>query len=331
MISLNLKKITKRLLRPLYYSGIAYRVFSLIEKMTGYTIERHRVLREIGYYPNLQNPKSFNEKILWKKIYDRNPLLPIVADKYRVRKYIREVLGDKEAKKILVPLFYVTDNPRTIPFDSLEGEYVIKPNHLSHKIILAEDIDKQKRYTVIDGCSKSVLPDSRQTRDEIIDTCREWLTIKHGFYKHEWAYQPIKRKILVERLLRDNSRNIPANYNFSILHGKCQLIAVFYNKFDDRSIAKYTPEWEYLDLQSRLRQASYEEKPENLESMLELAELLGKPFDFIRVDLYSVDDKIYFSELTNYPLSGTLYYNQVSFDFEIGSKWTIVPNYWKYQ
>ena len=329
MVSLNLKKITKRLLRPLYYSDIAYRVFALVEQMTGYTIERHRVLREIGYYPNLKNPKSFNEKILWKKIYDRNPLLPIVADKYRVRKYIREVLGDKEAKKILVPLFYVTDNPRTIPFDSLEGEYVIKPNHLSNKIILAEDIDKQRRYTVIDGRSKSVLPDSRQTRDEIINTCREWLTIKHGFYKHEWAYQKIKRKILVEKLLRGTVGKFPVDYKFHVFNGKCYSIGVIYDRFGDKSIARYTSDWKYINIKGNIRQADFREKPENLKAMVGLAELLGKTFDYIRVDLYLLDNHIYFGELTNYPVSGVFLYDPVSYDYKLGSKWTLVPNYWK--
>ena len=324
-----IKKTVKKLLRPLYYSYIGYKVFSFIEWLTGYKIERHRICKLIGYYPNLKNPQSYNEKILWKKIYDRNPLLPIVSDKYRVREYLKDVLGQKQAQKITVPLLYVTDKPDSIAFDSLAEEYVIKPNHASGMIILAENIEKQKRYTIVDGKKTAILFDCKAAREEIVKVCKKWLSTPYGLHKHEWAYQKIKRKIIIEKLLYDNSGKTPANYNFVVFHGKCNLILVIYERFDDKSIARYTPEWEYLNVKSISRQADYGKKPENLRSALDLVELLGKPFDFIRVDLYLTDNKIYFGELTNYPMSGAEYFNPVSFDFDLGSNWKLVSKYWK--
>jgi hypothetical protein len=321
--------IIKKLLRPIYYSYTGYKVFDLVGKLTGYKKERQRILKSIGYYPNLKNPQSFNEKVLWKKFYDRNPLLPITTDKYKVREYLREVLGEKEAEKILVPLYYVTDKPENIPFDSLPEEYIIKPNHACAMIILAENIEKQKRYTIIDDHKITILSDCKQTRNEIINICKKWLSKPYGFHSYEWAYQSIKRKIVIEKLLRDNCGNIPVNYEFSVFHGKCHSLSVFYNRFYDASSARYTPEWEYLNVRGSLRQADYEKKPENLKSMIDLAELLGKPFDYIRVDLYLVDNQIYFSELTNYFNSGGTLFNPESFDFEFGSKWKVVPWYWK--
>ena len=304
-------------------------MFNLVERLTGYKKEKQRFFRSLGYYPNLKSPQSFNEKVIWKKIYDRNPLLPIISDKYNVREYVKEVLGEKEAEKILIPLLYVTDKPENIPFDTLPEEYIVKPNHASGMSILAENIEKQKRYTIIDSHKTTILSGCTQTRNDIIKVCKKWLSTPYGFHQLEWAYQKIKRKIVIEKLLRDSSGKIPDDYKFLMFHGKCHLITVWYDRFTDLNKALYTPEWESINVRASTRQADYKKKPENLKSMIDLAELLGKPFDFIRVDLYLVDSRIYFGELTNYPSSGAIPFNPVSFDFELGSKWKVVPKYWK--
>jgi len=319
----------KRLLRPIYCSYTGYIMFDLAQRLTGYKKERMRFFTSLGYCPDLKNPQSFNEKVLWKKIYDKNPLLPIVSDKYRVRDYIRDVLGEKEAEKILVPLLYATANPESIPFDTLPEEYIIKPNHACEMSIFAEDVEQQRRYTIIDGHNTATLFDCKAARDEIVRVCKSWLLTPYGFSQHEWAYQKIKRKIVIEKLLRDSEGKIPDDYMIFIFHEKCQLIQVFYDKFIGKSLSFYTPGWKYINVRGRTRQADCKKKPENLKSMIDIAELLAKPFDFIRVDLYLIDNRIYFGELTNYPTSGLLKYNPASFDFELGSKWKLVPGYWK--
>jgi hypothetical protein len=323
------KTFIKKLLKPLYYSYPGYMVYDFINRLTVYKRERQRICKAIGYYPNLKNPQSFNEKILWKKVYDRNPILPVSADKYMVRQYLKEVLGKKEAEKILVPLSYVTNKPETIPFDNLSEEYVIKPNHASGMIILAEDIEGERRYSVIDGQKTTILSNCAQARDEIINVCKSWLSMAYSFHFHEWAYQRIKRRILIEKLLRGNNGKIPEEYKFRVFHGKCHYITVWYDRFIDLRRGLYTPEWEQIDVKTSTRQADYKKKPENLKYMIELSELLGKPFDFVRVDLFSVNNQTYFGELTNYPASGSIPFKPVSFDFELGSKWKIIPNYWK--
>jgi hypothetical protein len=320
----------KKLLRSICYSYFGYEMFHMVEKLTGYKIEKRRFFSKLGYYPDLKNPHSFNEKVLWKKIYDRNPLLPIISDKYKVREYLKEVLGEKEAKKILIPLFHVTDNPENIPFDNLLEEYIIKPNHASGMSILAENIEKQKRYTIVQGKKTTILSDCNSTREKIIEVCKKWLSIPYNLYKNEWAYQKIKRKIVIEKLLRDKSGKTPVDYKFKVFHGKCQLIQVIYDRFVDINRGWYTPGWNYINVKGSIRQAGCEKKPENLKYMIDLAELLGKPFDFIRVDLYSVDSYIYFGELTNYPMSGLTPFNPASYDFELGSKWKLIPGYWKH-
>ena len=136
----------------------------------------------------------------------------------------------------------------------------------------------------------------------------------YGLHRHEWAYQKIKRKILIEKLLRDSSGKIPVDYKFLVFHGKCHFIQVWHDRFMDLNRAWYTSEWKYLNVQGRTKQAEYQGKPENLQSMIDLAELLGKPLDYIRVDLYLLDNHIYFGELTNYSSSGGIPFNPISFD-----------------
>jgi len=138
------QNIIKKILRPIYYSYTGYKIFNFIKKLAGYKEEKQLFFNLLGYYPNLKNPQSFNEKVLWKKLYDRNPIIPIVSDKYMVRQYLKNVLGEREAEKILIPLLYVTDKPETIPFNSLPEEYVIKANHASGWYILAESTGEQK-------------------------------------------------------------------------------------------------------------------------------------------------------------------------------------------
>ena len=291
-------------------NSLQWLAFSALERLTGYRKEKRKFKRASGYEINLKNPLSFEEKIVWKKIYDRNPLLPIITDKYMVRGYLKDILGEGDAEKILVPLFYVTDKPETIPFDNLPQEYIIKPNHASHRYIIVE------KPKAVD-------------RGQIISKCREWLIEPYGLRMHEWAYQKIKRKIVVEKLLRDESGNFPIDYKFYVFHGKCHLIQVVYGMLADKSFGYYTPEWEYLNIQRLVKSAERKPRPRSLGSMIGLAESLGAHFDFISVDLYLFNDKIYFGELTNYTGSGYFSWDPKSFGFELGEKWKIVPGYWK--
>lgn len=289
--------------------------FNLRERLTGYRREK-RIFKEIrGYKLDLKNPVSYSEKVVWKKIYDRNPLLPIVADKYRVRQYLKDVLEEQEAEKILIPLLYVTDRPETIPFDDLPEEYIIKANHGSGMNIIVE------KTSPVD-------------RKQIMAQCRKWLSKPYGLKKHEWAYQGIKRKIVIEKLLRDENGKIPADYKFLVFHGRCREIQVIYERFANISIGWYAPEWNYLNIKGKekwKKTADYMEKPAQLDSMTALAELLGAPFDFIRVDLYLANNRVYFGELTNYPNSGRHSFSPVAHDYELGAKWRIVPEYWKHR
>jgi hypothetical protein len=296
----------------LYIIFIAMRAYSLylINTIFNYQLERRKFYKKLGYPLNLQNPQSFNEKIIWKKIYDRNPLLPITADKYQVRSYLKEVLGEKRAEEILIPLLYVTDQPKTIPFEKLPSSFIIKPNHASGLRIIVRD--------------------GHYNQTEIIKTCKRWLKTPYGLEKLEWAYQPLKRKIVIEKLLLDEDRKIPKDFKFHMFYGKCKLINVFFNRIDNPSGSFFDEVWNLLPVQkSSHPQGPRVQKPKNYEIVLEIAEKLSKPFDYIRVDLYNLNGKIYFGELTHYPTSGMGIFEPSSFDFELGKYWELKTGYWE--
>jgi len=284
--------------------------FYFLNKISNYQLEKIRFYKKVGYQLNLKNPKSYNEKIIWKKINDRNPLLPVTSDKYKVRSYLRKVLGEEKAKDILIPLLYVTDQPETIPFERLPSAFIVKPNHTSGLHIIVENGNYNKK--------------------KMIKTCRRWLKTPYGLEKLEWAYQPIKRKIIIEKLLRDDDGNIPNDFMFYMFHGKCKLVRVVFDRKNNPSVSSYDEKWNFLPVKKTTRpQGPKIKKPKNYEIMLEFAEKLSEAFDYVRVDLYNLNGKIYFGELTHYPTSGMTKFETPSFDFELGKYWKIKPKYWK--
>lgn len=277
-----------------------------LNKLTNYKIEREIFRKKTGYKPNLKDPKSFNEKIIYKKRKDRNPLLPITADKERVRKYIKKVLGKEEAEKILIPLIHVTDKPETIPFEKLPKNFIIKANHASGRNIIVRDGKFDKK--------------------EIIKKCKEWLKMPYRLGKLEWAYQPIKRKIIIEKLITDKNGNIPRDYKFFVFNGKCKLVQIDFDrrtKDKEHTRSLYDGNWNYIDASLKYPQGKRVKKPTNFNEMKSLAEKLGNSFNFIRADFYSVGEKIRFGEITHYPGSGREYFKPKLLDFELGKEWDL--------
>jgi hypothetical protein len=282
------------------------------DKLFSYKALKEEFLDKNGYALNLDSPQSYNEKLIWKKLYDRNPLLTVTADKYLVRSYIRQLLGNEEAEKILVPLYHVTDNPDTIPFDELPERFVVKPNHGS------------KMHWIITGGKEKL-------KDRIREKCRKWLHSNHGLYDHQWAYRNIKRKIIVEKLLLTDDYYLPMDYKLFCFHGKGRYFRISKNRFGKEDLnAYYDTEWNFLPVKNHgyAMMNKILPRPSNLEHIIELAEKLAVNLDAVRVDLFCFDKKIYFGELTHYHASGLSRFEPVSFDFELGSYWKIKKNYW---
>ena len=281
------------------------------DKLQNYKNLKSLFQKKMKYELNLASPLSYNEKIIWKKLFDRNPLLTVTADKYKVRSYIRQVLGEDKANEILVPLYYVTEKPESIPFNDLPEKFVVKPNHGSqmHRIV-------RNRNHI--------------NNDDIVRECKLWLKTHYGLYGYEWAYRNIKRMILVEKLLETNSGELPNDYKFYCFHGKCKIVRVTKNRFGSDIISGYyDTDWKLLQAAIPGNVSNkFFEKPAKLHEMINLAEKLAEPFDYVRVDLYNLGGRIFFGELTHYEASGLARLEPESFDFMLGKYWNIKSEYW---
>ncbi|GGZ70410.1 ATP-grasp fold amidoligase family protein [Algibacter mikhailovii] len=235
---------------------------------------------------DLDNPRTLNEKIVWLELHDRTPLHTICADKYAVRNYIKEKIGNK----YLVPLYYQTKRPEDIVPENLpEPPFIIKANHDSDGGVFVknkENIEWHKvRTSLRRRLSKNYYPQSKQ-----------------------WQYKNIEPCIIVEKLLLDRNGNIPNDYKVHCFNGKVNMISVDVGRDSDDHYrnwynAKWQREpyaWSSSKGEGKKTDPSDEDvdKPLTLDEMIVLSEKLSKPFCYVRVDWYDVDGKLYFGELT---------------------------------
>lgn len=287
------------------FNAIGGPCFNLLEKFLGYPILKIRFKRRTGYKLNLKDPTSFNEKINLKKVKDRNPLLTVVADKHRVRGYIADIIGQEKADEICIPHLHVTDDPRTIPFDELPDEYVIKTNHRS-------------------GANLIVEKDHFVDRRAIIRNFTNQLKIPYARFKHEWGYLNIPRKVLIEPLIRDEEGRLPVDYKLHMISGRCVMIHVHHGLCDDwdnQTCTVFDRDWVRQDVFWNHPPRDHVPRPDGLDEMIAIAEALARPLDMVRVDFFSMNGRLYFGEMTNYPYSGFSKVSPRDYELYIGSLW----------
>lgn len=256
---------------------------------------------QLGYWPDIQNPTTFNEKIAHRKLYTDKEIFSVVEDKWNVRKYVKDRINEG----ILPEVYHVTTDPETIPFDELPAEYVIKPTHMSGPVMFVEEGDT---------------PD----KDNIKQSCCEWLNSTYGETKEEYWYQRIQPRIIVEERLYDKEHGVPPDYKFYVFDGEVKYVHTDLNRFSGRSMRFYTRDWEALSVRKSGNQlAPTVDKPEAYSKMIKIAEQLGQEFSFIRVDLYNLGDRIVFGEMTVAPASGAGKFVPQEYDYKFGSLWEI--------
>jgi TupA-like ATPgrasp len=254
-----------------------------------------------GAYPNLLFPKTFSEKVVHRSLFDRRPILRQFADKFAVRTYVAERLGDQ----ILPRLYWVTETPDNIPFAQLPNRFVVKPTHGAGWIRIVRD--------------KSALD-----IEDLIRECRFWLS--QNFYERwgERVYKDIPRRILVEEFLSDGSADVPADYKLFVFHGRVEIIGAIYDRFANTSHCICDRDWNALKVglgYPLVEDAKRPPAPRHLAEMIGAAETLGRGIDFVRVDFYDTPDQIYFGEITTTPAAGLLPFHPAAFDRRLGSLW----------
>lgn len=258
----------------------------------------------IGKELNLDNPQTFNEKLQWLKLYDRKPEYTTMVDKYRVRKYIAEKLGEE----YLIPLLGVWDDPEEIDFDKLPNQFVLKCNHNSG---LGMCICKDKTKLDI----KKVKKDLRKG-------------LKQDYYLtgREWPYKNVPRRVIAEKYMVDESGTELKDYKVFNYNGEPRLIEVDYGRFTKHMRNLYSTDWDYIEgeIEFPTDQAHSIPRPEKLEEMLELSRKLSVGIPHVRTDFYSINGRIYFGEMTFYHGSGMEHFRPEELGEKLGN-WIILP------
>ena len=255
---------------------------------------------KLGRKCNLKNPKRWTEKLQVYKMYYRNPLLPQCVDKYEVRKFVE----GKGCAENLVKLYGIWDYASDIDFSRLPSSFVLKTTNGGggEDVVLVRDkesCDLKENASILDG-----------------------KRVKEVNGGREWAYTGItKPRIIAEELLVNKENPEAGVEDFKILcfHGRPHYIIVDKDRYIDHKRNFYTTSWERVNVTTDHEQFETPyPKPSNLQEMLDVAKKLSADFPFVRVDLYNVDGKIFFGELTFSPWTGYVQFTPDEFDFILG-------------
>ncbi|WP_435550554.1 ATP-grasp fold amidoligase family protein [Desulfobacterium sp. N47] len=259
--------------------------------------------RVYHFWPDFVNPKRFSEKLWSRMLHNRNQLFTEISDKLLVRDYISKKVGGE----YLIPLLWSGDNPKEIPFDDLPSKFVIKTNH---------------------GCGYNIIVNDNKQLDREKTTLqlRKWLNNNFGqdtFLGIAWGYKNIIPTIIIESFIEQNSK-APVDYKFYCFSGCVEVLTVHFDRFNEHMTKAFDRNFEPYKFRSDFKQYEGEcKKPPNFEAMVKFAESLSEEFDFMRVDLYSLENKIYFGELTPYPAGVSSFrgLDLMSLDYALGEKW----------
>ena len=242
---------------------------------------RRRFKATLGYAGDFENPKTYQEKVQFRKLYGNHAFYASVADKYRVRSYVAAKVGDK----YLIPLLGAYDRLHSSVFDKLPEQFIIKANH---------------------GCKwhQVVYDKSKLDIDKAVRRFNKLCQRRFGWKSGERHYSFIQPKIIIEQLLRDVRGELPWDYSFFCYHGPGGFDYSFAIVSPDGKSAAFKKDWTLLETDMSEHELAPHLGPANFEVMVQVAKDLSADFDFVRVDLYTVEDKVYFGELTCTPHQG---------------------------
>lgn len=256
---------------------------------------------------NLKNPVRYTEKLQYLRlfVYPKNPLVSKAAGRAGVREYLTE----KGFEKYLIPIYGVFDKFDDIDFDKLPDQFVMKCTHAC-------------------AFNQIVLNKTIFNKEESRKKFNKWLKTNYGKKTVERHYSPIKPQIIIEKYL-GSAEKLPVEYKIHVFNGKAKYMYVVTGRGKDIRYNNYYIDWTPFDGAQFNGWKKREEGvpvPSNWKEMVQLAEEMAKDFPFVRVDLYNIDGKIYFSELTFTPAKGTLIFDDDKADYEIG-EWLDIKNY----
>jgi TupA-like ATPgrasp len=299
------KEIPINLFRMRFRLKIPSRLANAAERLERWLpdalVVRLQYLIKIGKLPDVRNPKGFNEKIAWRKLFQRNPRFTILADKYLAKREVEKCIG----AEYIIPTLWAGEDPCNIPFERLDPPYVIKPNHAS-------------------GGHVFIRSRAQVSGPTILNPVLAHLRIDFWKVHREWGYKDIKRLVIVEPWLEPNEGSALPDYKFFVYDGHVHFIQVDLNRFGHHVRAIFDRHWRELPVTFVYpRPEVTPQKPLQLKKMLGIAEKLGAGFDFVRVDLYAPAGRVFFGEMTFYPEGGLGQFDPPIWDCLFGRPWIL--------
>lgn len=257
----------------------------------------------MDYKLDLDNPRTFNEKLQWLKLNDHNPLYTKLVDKYTVKDYVAKKIGASH----VIPTLGAWDSVDDIECGSLPQQFVLKCNHDSGGLVICKD---KSQFDVKKAIK--VLSDS----------------FSFDFYKagREWPYKGVKRKVIAEKYLENEGGDLE-DYKVHNFNGEPKFILLCRDRSKASGMTEdfYDTDWNHLDLKRPEHDnPGGHKKPEELQRMMELSKILSEGIPFVRTDFYIVNHQIYFGEMTFYPATGMKPFEPEEWDYKFG-EWLELP------
>jgi hypothetical protein len=246
----------------------------------------------------VSRPRTLTHHLFIKMARDRNPLLTVTSDKLAVRGYVSERLGPG----YLPELYGVLDAPEGLLDLDLPSRYVVKATHGS-------------------GMTAVVTTDSATERAAVAGRARQWLAARYWRKNGEWCYRDVPPRLIVEEFLDAGDRSVPPDWKWLCFGGRAALVQVDFDRFTGHTRNFYDPEGRPVALRMYYPQGPDIPLPACFPRMREVAERLAAGFDFVRVDLYAIGERIVVGELTHYPTGGNKSFDPPEWDARLGALW----------
>lgn len=254
---------------------------------------------EMNQKLNLKEPKTFNEKLQWLKLYDRKPEYTKMVDKYEAKKYVADIIGEE----YIIPTLGVWDKFEDIDFTKLPNQFVLKPTHASGNVFICKNKDE------IDY-------------KKLKKTVQKWLKRNYYLVHREWPYKNVKPRIIAEQYMATYKQKELIDYKFFCFNGEPKFLYVSegLSNHENARISFVNMNYEKTEFYRKDYRPfdKLPNKPTNFDKMKELSKELSKNIPFIRVDFYEVNGQVYFGELTFFPCSGFIPFEPEEWDRKLG-------------
>lgn len=254
----------------------------------------------LGRELDWSNLRRYSEKMQWKKLYCIHPLERMATDKFAVRSWVANQIGEE----YLIPLIGVWNHFDEIDFDSFPDQFVLKTTHASANIIIVKDKKKfDKKMAAL--------------------MFKLWQSFDYSNASFEMNYKGIPRRIIAEEYREDKRGELP-DYKFMCFDGVPYCCWVDQGRFSHHTRDIFNMEWELLPYTQVFPNSNDpSSRPVNFDKMVDIAKILSRDFSHVRVDLYNVDGKIYFGEMTFCESSGFCQITPDEYDFRLGKMWKL--------